>query len=37
MSREDYNKGRSVGQKVQTYAPLVALIMLIIVFIGEFY
>lgn len=37
MSQEDYNKGRSIGKKVQIYAPLVALIMLIIVFIGEYF
>ena len=36
MAQEDYDKGRAVGQKVQTYAPLVALIMLLIIFTGEY-
>ena len=37
MSKEDYNKGKSVGKKIQAYAPLVALIMLTIVFVGEYF
>ena len=37
MSQADYDKGKSVGQKVTMYAPMVALVMLTIVFIGEYF
>ena len=37
MAQEDYDKGRALGQKMQAYAPMVALIMLAIVFVGEYF
>ena len=37
MAQEDYDKGRALGQKVTMYAPMVALVMLAIVFIGEYF
>ena len=37
MAQEDYDKGRALGQKVTMYAPMVALVMLTIVFIGEYF
>ena len=37
MAQEDFDKGVSMGQKVTMYAPMVALVMLAIVFIGEYF
>lgn len=37
MAQEDFDKGVSIGQKVTMYAPMVALVMLAIVFIGEYF
>ena len=37
MAQEDFDKGVSMGQKVTMYAPMVALVMLAIVFMGEYF
>ena len=37
MSQEDYNKGRALGQKMRDLIFPIVLLMLTIVFIGEYF